>query len=58
MFSLLQKHKLYVEAEKCALFLEKVEFLGHTISKEGVSVDQGKLTAVQSWPVPTTLTQL
>jgi hypothetical protein len=43
VFTLLNKNKLYVKSEKCALFLETVEFLGHTISSSGVHVEQGKI---------------
>ena len=32
VFELLNEFKLYVKADKCVLFLESVEFLGHTIS--------------------------
>ena len=39
VFSLLNEYKLYVKAEKCALFLESVEFLGHTISGSGLHVE-------------------
>ena len=46
VFALLSKYQLYVKQEKCALFLETVEFLGHTISKKGLHVEQGKISAV------------
>lgn len=39
VFTLLNEYKLYVKAEKCALFLESVEFLGHTISSSGLHVE-------------------
>ena len=39
VFTLLEKKKLYVKSEKCALFLETVKFLGHTISSEGLLTD-------------------
>lgn len=58
VFELLNHYQLYVKAEKCALFLESVEFLGHTISGKGLHVEQGKISAVQDWPKPTTLTQV
>jgi hypothetical protein len=58
VFALLQKYQLYVKAEKCALFLESVEFLGHTITKDGLHVEKGKVSAIQDWPEPTTLTQV
>ena len=38
----LKKHCLYAKFSKCEFWLEKVQFLGHVISKEGVSVDPSK----------------
>ena len=38
VFRRLAKHKLFVKETKCALFLGQVEFLGHIISAQGVSV--------------------
>ena len=58
MFQLLNDHKLYVKAEKCALFLESVEFLGHKIDGNGLHVESGKVQALVDWPVPTTLTEV
>ncbi len=39
VFTLLRENQLYVKESKCALFLEHVEFLGHVISAQGVSVE-------------------
>jgi hypothetical protein len=55
VFERLKEFKLYVKMEKCALFLESVEFLGHRIDANGVHVEQGKVQAIQDWPEPTTL---
>ena len=52
VFALLQKYKLYLKESKCSLFLEKINFLGHVISSEGVSMESGKLAVVENWPVP------
>ena len=46
VFALLRDHELHVKDEKCSLFLESVEFLGHTISNSGISVESGKIDAI------------
>ena len=35
----LREHQLYAKFSKCEFWLEKVNFLGHVISAEGISVD-------------------
>ena len=52
VFSLLQKHKLYLKDKKCHLYLERVGFLGHVVDSSGVSMEVGKVDAVRKWPVP------
>ena len=47
-----------MKPEKCHLLLESVEFLGHVVSAEGVSVEGGKIGVVKDWPVPTNLNQV
>ena len=39
-------------------FLDKVNFLGHVISKEGVSVDPAKVNSVLEWDRPRTVTEI
>ena len=38
----LKDHQLYVKFSKCEFWLEKISFLGHVISKEGIAVDPSK----------------
>jgi RNase H-like domain found in reverse transcriptase/Reverse transcriptase (RNA-dependent DNA polymerase)/Integrase zinc binding domain/Chromo (CHRromatin Organisation MOdifier) domain/Retroviral aspartyl protease len=46
----LRKHKLYAKLDKCEFFKKKIEFLGHTISKEGVAMNNDKVQAILEWP--------
>jgi hypothetical protein len=43
---------LKVSAKKCHFFQEKVAFLGHIVSPEGVATDPAKVEAVHKWPQP------
>ena len=45
----LKEHKLYAKFSKCEFWLDKVTFVGHIISKNGLEVDLEKVEAVQKW---------
>ena len=48
----LQRAKLYANPKKCILFTSEVEFLGHVVSKEGISMDDSRVEVVKQWPTP------
>jgi hypothetical protein len=48
----LQEHRLYAKLSKCEFWMEQVAFLGHVISKGGISVDPSKVQDVLSWNAP------
>ena len=54
----LREHQLYAKFSKCEFWLEKVAFLGHFVSKNGVEVDPAKIEAVKNWPVPKNVTEV
>lgn len=58
VLQLLRKHQLYAKLSKCMFDAPQVEYLGHVISREGVSTHPKKIEAVRDWPRPTTVTQL
>ncbi|KAL5554706.1 hypothetical protein UlMin_042107 [Ulmus minor] len=43
---MLEERKLYAKFSKCEFWLDKVHFLGHVVSKDGVSMDAAKIEAV------------
>ena len=49
---------LKLRVDKCQFFRREVTYLGHTISADGVSCEQGKVEAVRDWPVPKTTTEV
>ncbi len=49
---------LKVKLGKCAFFREKVRYLGHVISGQGVATDPSKIEAVAQWPRPGTVAEL
>ena len=46
VLSRLREHKLYVKFSKCEFWLSKVPFLGHILSRDGISVDPSKVQEV------------
>ncbi|XP_076132875.1 uncharacterized protein LOC143114921 [Alosa pseudoharengus] len=49
---------LKVKLEKCCFFKTQVRYLGHVISKDGVSTDPDKILAVEKWARPSTVSEL
>jgi hypothetical protein len=54
----LRDHKLYAKFSKCEFWLDSVKFLGHTISKNGISVDPSKVQEVMDWKPPKSVHQI
>ena len=54
----LREHKLFGKLSKCEFFKDQVEFLGHTVSKDGIKVQENKIKAINNWPTPQNVEQL
>ena len=50
IFQRFEQANLKLKPSKCKLFQTKVDFLGHIVSKEGISCDPGKIESVANWP--------
>ncbi|CAA7034520.1 unnamed protein product [Microthlaspi erraticum] len=54
----LRREKLFGAAKKCAFGVSQVLFLGYIVSGQGLEVDPTKISAIKSWPAPTTITEV
>ena len=48
----LEAEGYYANPAKCEFLRSQVSFLGHMVSREGLSMQQHKIAAVHNWPVP------
>jgi hypothetical protein len=58
VFKKFRDHRLYAKLNKCEFWLKQVAFLGHIISKGGISVDPSKIHDVLSWNAPTSVSDI
>ena len=54
----LREHQLYAKFIKCQFWLDRVAFLRHVVSAEGISVDPQKIEAIVDWKPPTNVTEV
>jgi len=55
VFEILRAQKLYANGTKCCFLSSEVLFLGYLISGNGIRMDESKIAAITSWPVPPTV---
>ncbi|XP_078429554.1 uncharacterized protein LOC144701690 [Wolffia australiana] len=58
VFELLSRNHLHINPKKCMFGCDRIDFLGHGISAEGVSTDPTKIEAIQQWSRPATVKEL
>lgn len=54
----LRQHKFFLNKEKCDIAQISVIFLGHTVGKGTVGVEEEKVRAMRNWAVPKTRTEV
>ena len=58
LFNRLRAAGMLLKAKKCFFFQKELKFLGHKISKEGISKDEEKVEKIVHWPTPKDVTEL
>ena len=55
---LLKEHQLYAKLRKCDFYKDRIQYLGHIISEEGISMDPDKIEAIMNWPTTRNVTDV
>lgn len=58
VLQVLRVEKLFAALHKCEFRVSQVLFLGYIVSDRGLSMDQSKIEAVRSWPIPKTVSEV
>lgn len=54
----LREYQLYAKLSKCELFKEQIQYLGHIIMKDGITVDTEKIRTIMEWSIPKDVTNI
>ena len=54
----LREHQLFAKFSKCDFFKDKIQYLGHVVTKKGISVDPEKIREIEDWTVPKDVTDV
>ena len=55
---LVRENQFYANIKNCVFLLDKLGFLGFTVSTKGVKVDPAKVEAITSWPTLKALSEI
>lgn len=58
VLEILKRDQWQAKMSKCEFAQQRITYLGHVISADGVSTDQSKIEAIRTWIVPTMLKEL
>lgn len=58
LFSILQDQQFFLKKSKYSFAQPTVSYLDHQVSREGVAVDNAKISAITKWPQPTSVRAL
>jgi len=52
ILQVLREHQLYAKLSKCDFYKDKIQYMGHVISVDGISVDPEKIKEIVKWSIP------
>jgi hypothetical protein len=54
----IREHQLYAKLSKFSFYQNKIHYLGHIISEEGIAVDLENIEAIKGWITPKNVTKV
>ena len=54
----LKEQQLFAKFIKCDFFKERIKYLGHVVSNDGISIDPDKSKAITEWSIPKNVTDI
>jgi len=58
LFQKFRDANLRMNGKKCSFAKDEIKYIGHVLSKDGVSIDPSKTEVISSWPRPKTAKQI
>ena len=58
ILSLLDLNQLSLRLSKCCIGKYELNYLGHTLSSQGIKPSSKKIEAVKNWPIPQNVTKI
>ena len=58
VFQKLDEAGLRLKPSKCEFFKDRLEYLGHIVSSQGIKTNPKKIAAIGNWPQPKNITQV
>ena len=49
---------MYAKLSKCDFYRDRIHYLSHIISDEGIFIDLEKIEAIMNWPTPRNVTDV
>jgi hypothetical protein len=53
-----REHQLYAKLSKCSFYQEKIHYLGHIISEQGITIDPDNIESIRGWPTPKNVSEV
>jgi hypothetical protein len=55
VLQVLREHQLYAKLGKYTFYRKQIQYLGHNVLEDSITVDPKKVEVIKSWPSPTNI---